>query len=432
MKRLVDLLDRVFSKRCKLRLPLASAGLAVVASVVCQQSVPAQTVGQAVPNQLIVLEKVRLADTVRSTMLQAAQSAKIADLNDVQDLSQPTSYLVSTTNMTEAEAKLKSNPNLVVQRNFVLKHTWVIDSAKKTSVPNDPYFSSQWHLAAINAPKAWYDRIGNFIGFVILSTGVHCPSDVSEGIRIRDLTKSGNPTVYKYDPSCLGTRLATIACGTANNRSLGAGVVGATLRPLVISTTSMTTTAMVVKGVIFSGGANTLVIPYNSPPPNSLSNREINTVLHHCLKLRYDHHGLTFCSAGNDGKFDPNPRVLHLLVVTAMNKAGGLATFSNYGNNVWFTAPGESVYTGDRANATYPNGRTVCVSGTSYAAAIAGAVSHMGRGNGITSFGGPTHHYNVILAMRNTATRRPATGWNMKFGYGCVNAAGVVSSFPSY
>jgi subtilisin len=110
----------------------------------------------------------------------------------------------------------------------------------------------------------------------------------------------------------------------------------------------------------------------NANPEFSISNATNNDVLHSQFQTFHNNGGLVFNAAGNDGNEDTlNPRYPYLIVVSALDPYGRKASFSKYGNPVWFTAPGVGIVCSSKAG----KGKAVSVSGTSFSSPLVASIA---------------------------------------------------------
>jgi|GEM_PF-4227968 len=127
-----------------------------------------------------------------------------------------------------------------------------------------------------------------------------------------------------------------------------------------------------------------------------------------------------FGSAGNDGiQSIGYPASLPVVnAVSAINRYGNKASFSSYGAGLSLAAPGQSIYTTDRTGPSgYSSGDYVFVNGTSFSSPYAAAVAAL-----VVSADPWLTAPEVEDQLRNTATDLGATGFDIYFGYGLVNA----------
>lgn len=346
--------------------------------------------------------------------------------------------------LAETEKTLTKDKHFAdVQRNYV---------AVADFVPNDPQFPGEWHLPAINAPKAWDTTTGTGASIAVLDSG--CQRSIPDllgktqrGYDATALTSSAttlfgnNPlgkavsraseTVDKGGDSDFhghGTWVATTAAASANNMQVSAGVApDATIYPICIARPngdSATTDDIAIMSAIINAeahGIKILNISYGGLPPFNFNNRAAHPALHEYFKHYHDEFGgLIFMSAGNDALFDPVDRVPYLNMVSAVDRSLQLADFgngkgSNFGNCIEFAAPGKDIV------CSGTDGMPISVSGTSFSSPIVASIAALvWRANSSLT------NQRVINIMRNSCFTTNSGGWNQFFGFGMPNAERAV------
>lgn len=127
-----------------------------------------------------------------------------------------------------------------------------------------------------------------------------------------------------------------------------------------------------------------------------------------------------FCSSGNDaaGTVDYPANLSSVNAVGAIGRTGNRASFSNYGVDLAFVAPGVDVFSTDRTGYNgYVAGDYGYVDGTSFASPYAAGVAAL-----ILSIDPNLTPSEVENRMQTGCTDRGATGWDVYYGYGIVNA----------
>ncbi|MBX9771446.1 MAG: S8 family serine peptidase [Candidatus Obscuribacterales bacterium] len=296
-----------------------------------------------------------------------------------------------------------------VGRNYRIPCSIVPSSAK------NPQFTSQWHLQAIHCPEAWntatgtgtkiavfdtgcegsskdlagktdkgfdaYGAIGKILGALAFVPTFAMPS-VTEiaGMAAGVLAGSANKDT---GANSHGTKVATTIAATMDNNELGVGVApNSRIYPVRIAENKSpldkdhqyTTDLEIIAGMInvMSHPEIRIVNISYGFPVAGFHNAMLHPVLHtYFKKFFYEphHSGMIFVSAGNNGIPDPTPPVPYLCVVSAVDRDGKLADFSNWGPSVMFTAPGVEIGCSDkRSDPQTPNG-------TSFSAPIVAAVA---------------------------------------------------------
>ncbi len=344
-------------------------------------------------------------------------------------------YVVKTEKgkMYDTEKKLgKDQKNFrCVGRNYKLKAQFV---------PNDTSFPAEWHLAAINCPKAWDHSMGNIQKVAVFDTG--CQADITDlsgktqkgydattvGAK---LTVLGGPGLLgdllgglggalsggaQTDPHGHGTWVATTACARANNTANTAGVSpNSTVYPVRIAgSDGQTDDIAIMAGLLnmMSSGNRIVNISYGAPPPWGLTNALIHAPLHIYMQTYHDlKGGLIFMSSGNDAQFDPNPKMHYVNVVTAIDPSLSLTDFSNYGLSSTFTAPGKGIVCSDT------DGTVTTVDGTSFSSPIAAAVAAL-----VWNANPALPNVAVESILKASCFKAGAAPWTPYYGYGMPDA----------
>ncbi len=324
-----------------------------------------------------------------------------------------------TQHFVEAEKHLSSDKKFSsVQRDYVLH-------AKETTT--DSYFSSEWHLNALNVPAAWDLTHGSpAASIAVIDTGVNTSNPDLLGKCFNGYDSVLN-TTSQYDVQGHGTMCSTTAAAIANN---GNNTVGparlSTIFPIRAGQpTGQFYSADILDGFYYAINntpAKLINFSVNGDPPYSIANKSIHSTLHSYFKTFHDTKGgLIFNAAGNSALFDSNPLLPYLIVVSAIaeptppNNKFVLTDFSNYGNCIWFAAPGENIYCSDE------NNTIVSVAGTSFSSPLTCSVAALiwGAKPSLTNL-------QVESIMKNHSLNLP--NWNIYYGYGIPDAAACVQA----
>lgn len=345
-------------------------------------------------------------------------------------------YRTEKGHLEETEKKFTKDKNFrCVSRNYQFK---------AQLIPNDPQFASQWHLGAVNAPRAWDMTTGGGTKIAVFDTG--CQASVADlsgkTLKGYDATTIGARLTVLGGPGPLGdllgglggalsggaqtdvqghgTLVATTAAATHNNSINVAGIApGARVYPVQIAgSNGMTDDIAIMAGLLnmMASGNRIVNISYGAPPPIGFTNPFLHAPLHIYFQEYHDlKGGLIFLSSGNDGMFDPNPPVPYLNTVSAIDNSLSLADFSNWGTSVTFTAPGKGIV------CTARNGAVRNVNGTSFSAPIvAGIAALIWNANPVL----PNTWVEHIL--KASCTRAGGAMWTPYYGYGMPNAEKAV------
>ncbi len=334
--------------------------------------------------------------------------------------------------LEETEKKLKQDKNFrAISRNYKYGPHWI---------PNDPNFTSQWHLSAINCPRAWDRTRGGGTRVAIFDSG--CQASVGD---LSGKTEKGyNATTWAARMTVLGgpgpigdlfgaiggalsggaqtdvqghgTIVATTAAATANNSFNVAGVApSATVYPVQIAgSDGFTDDIAIMAGMLnmLSAGARIVNISYGAVPPVGFTNAALHAPLHIFFQeFHYVKGGLIFISAGNDGAFDPNPPVPYLNVVSALDNSMTLTDFSNWGSSITFTGPGKDIVCTDRS------GNVSTVDGTSFSSPIVASIAAL-----VWNANPALPNVAVQSILRASCFRTSAGVWTPYYGFGMPDA----------
>jgi thermitase len=319
-------------------------------------------------------------------------------------------------------------------------------------VPNDPNFPSQWHLSAINCPRAWDNSTGGvqmaildsgcqasisdlsgktqkgfdantaasqIMGGAFMAVPVYIPGITTATAGIAEAASSG----AQSDNNGHGTWVATTAAASFNNAAQGSGVApSASIYPIRIAdaaygSTAMSTDLSVIAAMLVAMNHNTRIINISYGAPYvGYHNPALHAPLHSLFAMFHTvKQGLIFMSSGNDGIFDATPPVPYLNMISAVDPTGNLASFSNFGPSVKFTAPGTGIVVSDI------DGTTKSVQGTSFSSPIAASVAAL-----ILSANPALPAPAVIEIMKASCINVTGSPFNMYYGWGMPDAERAV------
>ncbi len=328
--------------------------------------------------------------------------------------------------LAETEKKFAADKNFSsFQRNYSLSAQIFV---------TDPKYYQEWHIPEVRASSAWQAKGGSTDRWVaVLDSGTnYWLNDMAAN------TVAGYDAVNKSngagDVQGHGTMVASTIDATVGNGIGTAGVcLNAKVEPVRIANRgsdgkAYSDSAALLRGILWAAGSGDKIInlSYNSNPPYSLSNARVNTIFHLYARWFHDWYGgLLFMSAGNGdsagrGVWDSSPRQNYLVVVSALQPNGRPSNFSNYGNPVWFSAPGENIWCLDTS------GRPVSVAGTSFSAPIVAGIAAMvwGVNRGMTND-------RVLDILKQSCIKRfnhggGANDWDAWYGFGMPHAMDAV------
>jgi subtilisin family serine protease len=280
--------------------------------------------------------------------------------------------------------------------------------------PDDPLFSSQWHLPTIGCPTAWGMTSGSDqITIALCDTGVESThpdlaAKLVPGWNVVDGNSDTSPVASH------GTWTAGTAAATGNN---SIGVASPALNCLImpIRVSSRTDGAALVSdmaaGVVWAAdhGARVASVSYMGADSDIMSAAG---------QYMQSKGGVLVMASGNTGTYDAMPDNPSIIVVGATTQSDSVASFSTTGSFLDLSAPGVNVLT------TAPGGTYQSVSGTSFSTPlVAGAAALMLSINP-----------NLLPAQIDTILKVSADdlgpqGWDSSYGWGRLNvgrAIGIV------
>ena len=276
-------------------------------------------------------------------------------------------------------------------------------------IPDDPRFSSAWHLPKIQATDAWDFSTAEGIIIAILDTGV----DGTHPDLAGNMTFGWNAVDGSTDTSDVmghGTAVAGTAAAAGNNATGVTSIAwNAQIMPIRITNRSdgYAYWSDAARGLNWAAdnGAHVANISFGMTNSSTVSS---------AAQYMRSKGGVVVVAGGNDGNdpgYSDNP---HMITVSATTSNDSKASWSNYGNYIDVGAPGASILTTNRGGG-YGNWN-----GTSFASpATAGVVALIkGANPGLT----PDEVETVLKSSAN----KIAGDWHPYYGHGRVNAAAAV------
>jgi thermitase len=304
-----------------------------------------------------------------------------------------------------------------------LHHDFAVDTAENNEVfgpallPNDPQFTSQWHLATIHAPQAWDITQGAPAAVIaIVDSGVdpHHPDLAGKLVPgYNSYDKSGNTA----DQFGHGTKMAGVAGARSNNGVGIAGVAG--LSPIMpiraTDRAGRASSASIAKGIVWAVDHGARVVNI------SLQGVVKNAAIRTAAEYAFNHGALVVAPSGNCGCDEATPGSPFILSVSATDETDNAAYFSTTGAFVDISAPGANITT------TTMYGLYLGDSGTSLASSVvAGVAALMFSAN-------PALTPAVVKQLLQTTAFNPGgKGHDPRFGHGRVDAFAAVSAALAY
>jgi subtilisin family serine protease len=351
--------------------------------------------GPHVPGELLIAPKVGVSSADLENEYKAHGGRKIKSLLEIKvhHISVPVHAL------EKIEAALAKNPKVeFVERNLI---------GEAHLVPNDPGYTSQWHLTKIFAPDAWDLAFGSTnVPIAVIDSGVD--PNHPDLMLVPGYNFLGGNTDTR-DVLGHGTAVAGAAAALGNS---GIGVSGVTwtnpVMPLVTVTSSNTgTVSDTSSAIIYAADHGARVINI------SLGWTGVSSTMQNAVDYAWNRGLVIVASAGNNGNSSPiYPAALNnVLAVSATDSADNLASWSTYGNFVDVAAPGVSIYT------TANGGGYRYASGTSFSAPIVAGLAGL-----IIAFNPSLSNAQVVDLIKNNTDDLGSPGFDQYFGKGRVNA----------
>ncbi|MBT2288098.1 peptidase S8 [Paenibacillus albidus] len=274
-------------------------------------------------------------------------------------------------NQLKAYFTNKWHPAYIEPHYMYLTNDTVSENTGAPLPPNDLLFSAyQWNLPAIETEQGWSLSKGSEDVIVaVVDTGVQASHPDLKGQLLAGynaIASGGTPD----DDVGHGTHVSGIIGALVNNSEGVAGIswYNKIMPVKALDNSGAGTTYSVAEGIIWAADHGAKVINL------SLGNYADSQFLHDAIKYAYDRDIVLVSAAGNDNTERPGYPAAYeeVLAVAATNASREKATFSNYGDYIDVTAPGESIAS------TYMGSQYAALSGTSMAsphvAALAGLI----------------------------------------------------------
>jgi hypothetical protein len=312
--------------------------------------------------------------------------------------------LPATANEQAVVNALRSNPHI--------KFAELDLAAPPNLTVNDQLFPNEWHLNKIGAPTAWSTVTGSGVIIAILDSGV----DSTHPDLIPNLVPGWNFYDNNSNTSDVqghGTGVAGIAAAVGNDTIGVAGVsFKSKIMPLRITdATGYAYWSLVAQGITYAAdhGARVANVSYEGACCSS-------TIISAAQYLR-SKGGVLTASAGNDGTLMTYTPSDFVTTVSATDSSDAFASFSASGNYIDVAAPGVGIWT------TTKGGGYAALSGTSGSAPLtAGVYALMIAANPKLA---PSTLDSILF---KTAVPLGASGYDIYYGWGRVNAFGAVAS----
>jgi thermitase len=274
-------------------------------------------------------------------------------------------------------------------------------------IPNDPYFTSEYHLQKTQVPLTWDITKGSSNVIVaILDSGVDTNHNDLIGRFVAGWNFYDNNSNLT-DVSGHGTAVAGVALAVVNNGIETAGVLWeGKLMPLRISDTNGYGSSSAITSALTwaaDRGAKIANISYGVSQITSVGT---------AAGYFKNKGGLVFVSGGNQGTFLTNSvNNTNIIVVSATDENDVITTWSNSGPLIDITAPGQNLCTLVRG------GGHGFASGTSFSSPLTAAIAGL-----IWSANLSLTPSQIEDILKKTSDDLGPVGYDYSYGYGRVNA----------
>jgi serine protease len=311
----------------------------------------------------------------------------------------------------------------------LLNETSVVKAEKNyiahaVMVPNDPYYSYQWHMSRIGMENAWDESTGAGVTVAIVDTGVKQS--------LADLAQTNFVSGYDFvnsdsdptDDHGHGSHVCgTVAQSTNNSVGVTGIAYNCSIMPVkVLNASGSGTYTQIADGIYWAVDHGADIINM------SLGGSSSNSTLQNACNYAWNNGVVVVCAAGNSNSSSPfYPAAYTVCIsVSAINSADGKASYSNYGSTIDICGPGGDDV--DRNGDGYIDGvlqNTFDSSGdgyffyygTSMASPHVAGVAAL-----VWAINPSLTNAEVRNILETTAEDLGAAGWDQYFGNGLVDA----------
>jgi subtilisin family serine protease len=349
-----------------------------------------------VPGELLIAPKAGVSESDLENQYKAHGGQKIKTFSQIK-----VHHIKVPDQALEAiEAALRKNPNVeYVEKNF---------TGFGGMVPNDPGYASQWYLPMISAPQGWDISTGSAnVSIAVLDSGVD-PNHPDLSSKLVPGYNYVNNNSDTHDVHGHGTAVAGIAAASTNS---GIGIAGVAwqnkIMPLVVfDSTGYGTYAQWISGITYAADHGAKVINM------SIGGSSYSSSLQSAVNYAWNKGAVLVACAMNTGSNTPYyPAALNnVLAVSATNYYDNFASFSNYGNWIAVSAPGDGIYTTTNGGG-YGSGVGTSFS-TPQVAGLAALLMSLTPG---------LSNSQVVSLIKQNADDLGSAGYDPYFGYGRIN-----------
>jgi hypothetical protein len=287
--------------------------------------------------------------------------------------------------------------------------------ARGAAIPNDPNYASQWHLSKIQAPSAWdLSKGSSGMTVAVLDSGIDSthPDLASKVVPGWNFLNNNSDT---HDVLGHGTAVAGALAAATNNGNGGAGVAWSNpIMPLVVlNSSNYADYSTVASAITYAADHGARIINI------SLGGNTSSSALQSAVDYAWNKGAVVFAAASNNSNSTPYyPAACNNVVaVSATDESDSLASFSNYGNWITISAPGDMILT------TTSGGGYGYWYGTSLASPVAAGVGALvlARNPSLSASG-------LVNILKQNSDDLGSPGFDQNYGWGRVNAYRAVAA----
>jgi subtilisin family serine protease len=379
--------------------------------------------------QDVVMQLTKSSSTGVHRMIDAASPALSITTTNFGGM--PDAYVLTSTQRNGFEV-LRSANRLALDGRVQWAEPDMMVSARHDHIPNDPFFGGAWGIRNtgqlggtadldMDGDLAWDFTFGSgAVKVLILDEGVQQDHPDINQLPGADFTGEGGGGGPVNSCDNHGTAVAGCISAIIDN---SLGTVGIAPGCRIISARTYIDNC--------SGGGTSNVswivnaLAWGLAQGARVSNHSWawsvpSSAIEAAYASTYQNGMIHFAAAGNEslGSVDWPASAPYVNSVAALDPNGALASFSNSGPGLDFSAPGVSVATTDRTGSDgYANGDYVSADGTSFASPYAAGVAALI----VSEFPGYTSA-QVETRMQNACFDLGVAGYDIQYGWGFVNA----------
>ncbi|MBU9711310.1 S8 family peptidase [Evansella tamaricis] len=355
-------------------------------------------------------------DVDRSTWAMENNLKIIDKFNDhliVRDINRTTEEMVRD---LQADASVTDiEPNYTFSKQYVHKRTTDDGGARRVSpyrrnpTPNDEFYDPyQWNFSQIHAEQGWQITTGqDQIPIAIVDSGID-PDHFDLAEKILDGYNAFEDNRAYEDDHGHGTHVAGVAGAITNNLDGVAGISwnNPLLAVKVLDHNAEGNSFTIAKGIAWAVDHGAKVINL------SLGDSHHSDIMYEAIRYAYENDVVLIAASGNDNIDTPMYPAAYeeVLAVAAVDPHRERAFFSNYGNHIDVSAPGEHIAS------TFPGNQYVMMSGTSMASPHVAGMAGL-----IRSVDPSITNDEVYHLIRTTSDDLGPKGYDPYYGYGNIN-----------